>query len=527
VWSITASFPGDPNPLIVEAFHPSIGGISVAELKNFKGERVGREISTMNGRIGSVKKGETLRYDYFWQNPTDPSPRRKIVLMKYFEPWAMIISSGLYEDEFFFTLTSIRNTIIIAVFAFVALSALLGYFFISRLVVLPLSRLGKALTVLAEGEGDLTQSILVHRRDEIGVLAALFNRFIEKLGTLLLKIQKEGDNLENVGEDLSAHMTETSAAVNEITANIESVKKQVVNQSAGVNQTEATVGSIAKQAESLRMRVEDQAASVTESSSSIEEMVANIRSVSQSLDRNAESVRELLSASDTGKKGLAEVIFLIQAIAHESEGLLEANDVIKNIAEQTNLLAMNAAIEAAHAGNAGKGFAVVADEIRKLSESASQQSKSISAVLGKVKSSIDRVSLSSVEAEKSFQHVYEIVNMVGNQEAGIKSAMDEQSVGGGQVLEALAEINRITSEVRDASVNMLEGSREIVAEMSRVSQVTMEINRSMDEMSVGTGEINLSVSQVADICNKNRDSINTVMSTVSRFKLKEEGSPSS
>lgn len=522
VWSITATSPGDTTKKSIEAFHPSIGGVDVSGLKNFKGELVGKEISTMTGRINAVESGETVRYEYFWQNPTDPSPRKKIVLLKHFEPWKLVVASGLYEDEFFFTLKNIRNSIIIAVLVFIVFSALFGYLFITGLVVRPLGMLGSALATLSEGEGDLTKRIDVKSKNEIGLLAGQFNVFLEKLASLLRLINNEGVTLNTIGDDLSSNMTQTSAAVNEISANIDSVKAQVVNQSAGVNQTEATLGTLSQLAELLNQRIEDQAASVTESSSSIEQMVANIRSVSQSLDRNAESVKELNIASDSGKTDLSEVVSLIQAIAQESAGLLEANEVIKNIAERTNLLAMNAAIEAAHAGNYGKGFAVVADEIRKLSEGASEQSKNISAVLGKVKGSIDKVSNSSVAAEKSFQRVFEIVGTVSDQEWAIKNAMDEQSVGGSQVLEALAQINDITVEVRDSSTQMLLGSREIVKEMQRIAQVTMEIHSSMDEMAIGTGEINVAVSQVADISIRNKQSIEAVMSTVSRFKLKED-----
>lgn len=522
VWCITATSPGDTTAKSIEAFHPSIGGVDVSGLKNFKGELVGREISTMTGKIDTVEVGETVRYEYFWQNPSDPSPRRKIVLLKHFEPWKLVVASGLYEDEFFFTLKSIRISIIIAVVVFVSVSFILGYFFITSLVVRPLGTLGSALAMLSEGEGDLTQKIEVASRNEIGLLAGQFNVFLDKLGSLLRLISDEGTKLTEIGDDLSSNMTQTSAAVNEISANIDSVKAQVVNQSSGVTQTEATVGMLSQLAELLNQRIEEQAASVTESSASIEQMVANINSVSMSLDKNTKSINELIIARDSGKSDLGEVVALIQAIAQESTGLLEANAVIKNIAEQTNLLAMNAAIEAAHAGNYGKGFAVVADEIRKLSQGATEQSKTISAVLRKVKGSIDRVSSSSVAAEKSFQRVFEIVDTVSDQEAAIKGAMDEQRVGGVQVLEALSTINDITVEVKDSSAQMLLGSREIVVEMQRVSQVTLEINNSMDEMALGTGEINAAVSQVADISMRNKQSIEAVMATVSRFKLKDD-----
>ena len=209
-------------------------------------------------------------------------------------------------------------------------------------------------------------------------------------------------------------------------------------------------------AEQLDGYVQRQSAAVSESSASIEEMIANVNAVTETLSKNAQNFKELEEASEVGRSGLSGVANDIQEIARESESLLEINSVMANIASQTNLLSMNAAIEAAHAGEAGKGFAVVADEIRKLAESASTQSKTISTVLQKIKDSIDTITKSTTSVLNKFKAMDGGIRTVAEQESNILRAMEEQGQGSMEVLEAISEVNKITHQVKDASQEMLE-----------------------------------------------------------------------
>jgi len=150
-------------------------------------------------------------------------------------------------------------------------------------------------------------------------------------------------------------------------------------------------------------------------------MIANIDSVTGTLVSNAGNVKTLQDASEAGRAGLQEVAADIQEIARESEGILEINSVMANIASQTNLLSMNAAIEAAHAGETGKGFAVVADEIRKLAESSGEQSKTIGTVLKKIKGSIDKIKRSTENVLNKFEAIDSSVRTVAQQEENIRN----------------------------------------------------------------------------------------------------------
>jgi methyl-accepting chemotaxis protein len=248
-------------------------------------------------------------------------------------------------------------------------------------------------------------------------------------------------------------------------------------------------------------------------------MIANINSVTNTLVKNDENVKVLMGASEVGKKGLQEVVEDIKEIARESESLLEINSVMENIASQTNLLSMNAAIEAAHAGESGKGFSVVAEEIRKLAESSSGQSKTISDVLKKIKSSIDKIAQSTEAVLNKFGAIDGAVRTVAEQEESIRNAMEEQSQGSKQILDAIGQLGDITRQVKDGSLEMLKGSNEVIREGKNLNKVTTEITGSMKEMAKDAMAINSTVVQVSELSGKNHGGINTLMNEVSRFKV--------
>jgi len=211
----------------------------------------------------------------------------------------------------------------------------------------------------------------------------------------------------------------------------------------------------------LNGQLSSQSAAITESSAAIEEMIANTQSVSNTLSKNAESVKDLQEASEIGHSGLNEVAADIKEIAKESESLLEINSVMQSIASQTNLLSMNAAIEAAHAGESGRGFAVVADEIRKLAESSSKQSKTIGGVLKKIKSSIDKITKSTDNVITKFEAIDGGVKTVAEQETGILNAMSEQSAGSAQIMQAIAQVNDITGQVKEDAQKIVEAAAKL------------------------------------------------------------------
>jgi methyl-accepting chemotaxis protein len=427
--------------------------------------------------------------------------------------WSVIVAietSVLLEH-----LNTLVLFIIIFVVGFLGIGLVIAII-IGRSVAKPLEDIQPILADISNG--DLTQRLTVSSKDEIGDLAEKFNASINSLAGLLSKTVNTVSRIQGIADELSESMKSASRSVEYISGNIVEIKETTVDQTASVTETHAMVTQIKSHTEHLNTSVEQQSQSMGHSSTAIEEMAASIKSVVDILRKNTASMDALLVASESGKESIQKMSNIMKILERDSEGIIEASVMIQRIASQTNLLAMNAAIEAAHAGEIGKGFAVVADEIRKLAENSATQSKSIKSVLTALKNQISIANNLSIDSQERFSLIVSLIDTVRTQEAGIRNAMDEQTTGSNQILDVIRDMNVITSEVKGSSNEMMGASAEILTDMNRVSAGAIQMNAKMDKIESSASDVSANIDKLNTIIQETKELVDRLLDDVSQFK---------
>ena len=368
-------------------------------------------------------------------------------------------------------------------------------------------------------KGDTTARINYKTNDEIGHLMDYFDESIEHMSIMLGTLAKETGQMEKVGTTLSVGMEKTASAAQQVTHHVNGIKDEIMRQASSVTEILATVEQSINIIKLLDSSIESQNTSVASGVHQMEGMTDSIKVITTMLAKNNQLIKDLCEKTIRGKDGARTANSVVSQIAEKSDSLLEASLVIQNIASQTNLLAMNAAIEAAHAGESGKGFAVVADEIRKLAEESNMQGKQIANVLKDTIEVINNLIEAGKGAEKTFDEVYELTNNISGQEDLIEKELKEQAEGTSITLEMMKDIKEVAIGIKDGSTEMLEGNEAVADEMKKLDSLTRIISDSMNEMTKGAVEITDTIIEANNITQKNKASIDSLVSVMNKFKV--------
>ncbi len=401
------------------------------------------------------------------------------------------------------------TAIVLSVFVILILRFLLKY----------VGKVKENMDELTNGDKDLTKRLEIKRKDAVTDIMESCNRFIDTTHNTVLAINNAKEKVAEAYKDLDKTLEENKEHINGISEVMTDVTESVTTQEKAVESTATTTHQITANIQSLNHNVESQVSAISEASSSIEQMIGNIGSVTKSVENMSTSFQALSTSIKSGIAKNSNVSEVLVKIVEKSKILTEANKAISNIAEQTNLLAMNAAIEAAHAGNEGKGFAVVSDEIRKLAEETAKQSNEIGNQLNSISEQIISVTEEAGESKRLFGIVDEDITATSQLVDVISSAMTEQNEGSKQVLLALSDINRSTSEVKQASEEMEEGAQSILETVGNLQNTSERMKTAYSEISRGIENITETTNRLNNMNALLGENVNNIDAEINEFKF--------
>lgn len=347
--------------------------------------------------------------------------------------------------------TSLANTLLVAMLLLIFVLIAAVIFLVQHKVVRPLSNLGQALTNIAAGEGDLTQRLQIKRQDEIGEVAHGFNDFVEKIQQLIQGIAVQSHDVSEAGRLLDDLTEKTRSGASRQQSEIEQV-------AAAINQMGAAANEVAQNAQNTQLATEEGSGQVIQVRKTMDQLLSSIEGQAQESEKATQDIKEL---------------------EQQAESIGEVVQVIRDITEQTNLLALNAAIEAARAGEHGRGFAVVADEVRTLASRTHQSTETIEKTVGELQSktqkAVQSITVNREHALASVDFVrdtHQNLNTLASMMEKIRDMTAQIAAATEQETAATDELGQNIYNIKDVAQEAAQNAEQSAASADRLQQLS-------------------------------------------------------
>lgn len=450
----------------------------------------------------------------------------KLFFIKYFLYNDLyIINSWIYENPYD---TSYDFRKIILNSSIVIYTGLFLFIVVVLLLILSLRKTLKFATnvseSLSEGDGDVTIRLPILSNNELGDLVLSFNKFLDKIEKIIVSVKNNAyiltGNIQNMRASISMGMTDFETIYKEFQGELENSHRILESstnatrvsfmQRTKFKSVNELIYSLLENINDINQKMNEQSKAVSNTTLSVQQMISNIVKVSHGASKANKYAKALYKEAKDGSNIGESVMDSIQSIKEYSNQITNITQVIHNIAEHTNLLAMNAAIEAAHAGEHGRGFTVVADKIRKLAEDTGENSKIISEIIEETTQAIDKTVALAFKSSESMEKILEGSNVIADIISVIYDANEELDNGRKGILSDIANLNSLTEYVQELSLKQVQMSQTVSQNIDTVNKLTEDVVDVVNSTEGDIKRLSNSIEKVIGLSSTTIDSMETM-----------------